>query len=381
MKKLLFITHDASRTGAPILLLNLIKWIKEHKYSEYRITLLICGEGSLIPDFSSEVITIQLSKKHTFPFYRLNRVLDNIYNKTIIKRLKKTKWDLIFSNTIVNGKGLEKLKTNDAPIITYVHELKYSIDNYLKMGYAAGSLQNSKYFICGSKLVQETLVNNFDIDKASTEVIRSFGNIKNKNKDIEKSIYLKKELNIPNDSLVVAMAGSFYWRKGSDLFVKTATLLDTKNICFLWIGADNIEEMNKVNYDLLKIKSTANIKFIPSSSDYAKYFNLIDVFYLSSREDPYPLVMVEATSYGIPIICFKDAGGTQEFIDSETGYVVPYGDLKQVSEKIKFYNENRNILHEKEIYIKEKSLKFPNVDDNASKIFDIIELITNKNEV
>ena len=53
-----------------------------------------------------------------------------------------------------------------------------------------------------------------------------------------------------------------------------------------------------------------------------------------SREDPYPLVCLEAASLGKPVICFADAGGMPEFVEDDCGYVVPYLDLNAFATKI-----------------------------------------------
>jgi glycosyltransferase involved in cell wall biosynthesis len=50
-----------------------------------------------------------------------------------------------------------------------------------------------------------------------------------------------------------------------------------------------------------------------------------DVFTLSSREDPFPLVVLEAMALARPIVAF-DVGGVREQLD-DTGVVVPAGDV------------------------------------------------------
>ena len=50
-QSILFIGHDASRTGAPIFLLSFLRWFREHREAPFRI--LIKGQGALVPDFES----------------------------------------------------------------------------------------------------------------------------------------------------------------------------------------------------------------------------------------------------------------------------------------------------------------------------------------
>ena len=65
-----------------------------------------------------------------------------------------------------------------------------------------------------------------------------------------------------------------------------------------------------------------------------RYFDAGDLFFLSSREDPYPLVALEAADSMLPIVCFKDAGGIPEFVGSDCGKVISNFDVKAASEAI-----------------------------------------------
>jgi len=125
--KILFISHDATRTGAPMLLLNLVKWLSENKDLDYRITILLRKGGPLITEFEKYGTVIFFNKTCPVRLYLLRSYLINRYQKKIISELKASSWDLIFSNTIVNGQLLELLANSQAPIVSYIHELEFSI--------------------------------------------------------------------------------------------------------------------------------------------------------------------------------------------------------------------------------------------------------------
>ncbi|WP_096896367.1 hypothetical protein [Candidatus Scalindua japonica] len=50
-KKILFISHDASRTGAPIILLNFLRWFQDNTNIPFRIILR--EDGELKPEFQA----------------------------------------------------------------------------------------------------------------------------------------------------------------------------------------------------------------------------------------------------------------------------------------------------------------------------------------
>ena len=373
MKNILFITNDGSRTGAPILLFNLIKWFVENKSDTYKITLLAVKGGPLINDFKKIVDVKLFNNKSDTKFKLLNSVLNKTNNRKVKFELKQTKWDLIFSNTIVNGKQIEFLKTASVPVVSYIHELEYSINSYMKAGVVQGTLLHSDFFICGSHMVKNNLINNHKIEPVKTSVVNSFADLKGNDKNLKISENIKKELSIPTDALVVGMMGKLNWRKGADFFAKTACRLASKNIVFLWVGASNQSLIDMLNYDLEKSDNDIKLKLLPPTPEFYKYFNVMDLFFLSSREDPYPMVFIEAASYGIPILCFENAGGAQEFVDDKVGEVIPYGDIEAAANRIQYFYDHRDLLDTNTNYIKEKSITSHDVAINAPHIVNVIE--------
>ena len=59
-----------------------------------------------------------------------------------------------------------------------------------------------------------------------------------------------------------------------------------------------------------------------------------DVFLLPSREDPFPLVCLEAADCGVPIICFASAGGMPAFVGSGCGSVAPFEDVQEMADQL-----------------------------------------------
>jgi glycosyltransferase involved in cell wall biosynthesis len=66
----------------------------------------------------------------------------------------------------------------------------------------------------------------------------------------------------------------------------------------------------------------------------ADYMAAADVFVLTSREDPYPLVCLEAAALEKPIVCFEGGGGTPEFVEADCGFVVPYLDIIGMADRV-----------------------------------------------
>jgi cellulose synthase/poly-beta-1,6-N-acetylglucosamine synthase-like glycosyltransferase len=56
------------------------------------------------------------------------------------------------------------------------------------------------------------------------------------------------------------------------------------------------------------------VRILGHRSDIQRYFAAADVFYLSSREDPFPSVVLEALATGLPIVGHEGCGGCDDLI-------------------------------------------------------------------
>jgi glycosyltransferase involved in cell wall biosynthesis len=77
---------------------------------------------------------------------------------------------------------------------------------------------------------------------------------------------------------------------------------------------------------------------VPAINDWRKfseYYAAADIFFLPSREDPFPSVVLEAMAFGLPIVCFENATGAAELTEKEAaGIVVPYLDIAAAAQAI-----------------------------------------------
>jgi glycosyltransferase involved in cell wall biosynthesis len=86
---------------------------------------------------------------------------------------------------------------------------------------------------------------------------------------------------------------------------------------------------------------------IESTPEPIKIMSCFDVFFLSSREDPYPLVVLEAAMMEIPSIVYEKSGGATEFVSEECGLLINYinsNDTVAAIKQLKEDSELRNRL-------------------------------------
>lgn len=338
---ILFISHYAGRTGAPIALLHLVGWLKQNTDLEFDILFKVDGE--LVHEFAKIAPTYICATKSKRRLFRRSSELK--FSLELPKSIRKKQYDLIYSNTIANGILVASMFNDDIPLITHCHEMNYwmnKLEN--EMIY---TISRTTEFIACSNPSANCLVKR-GIDSNNIQVIpEPFIKASSTTSSLNRH-NLRAELGIPDDSFVVLSGGEDPWRKGKDLFVQLAILLNNikdKRFDLIWLGDHTDAEFE---YWLAASADYANIsEFIHWPGlvrNPLNYFDISNIFCMLSREDPMPLIAIEAASTGLPVLCFESAGGTADWVhDSAGGRVLPYLDVGSVAGVIREYAADKQV--------------------------------------
>jgi len=131
--KIFFISHDASRSGAPLLLLDLIRLLNETGL--YECAVLLKNGGVLTADFEkvantfiwnipeSKLTTRNLLQRISCRFS--SRLVESNRKNEILYKVRES--SVIINNTITNGELLKIITTGySGLVLSYIHELKMS---------------------------------------------------------------------------------------------------------------------------------------------------------------------------------------------------------------------------------------------------------------
>ncbi len=327
----IFVSHDAANAGAQRLLITLIEWLRDNKGIQPKIILR--QGGPLVAEF-----------------YRLGPVLEM---DTISFNTKRTKEklvrfcgqsnSLIYVNTLVPGDVAEQLASLDIPIITHVHELENAIKRWCVKEHLEALVRLTDHFIAASPPVARNLENAHDVDPARITTIYEYIACQMQSAARLDRAAIRKQKGLPKSGFIIFGCGTTDWRKAPDLFIEVADQakkLGLEDAYFLWIGVDT-GEVQELEGRVRRLGLENRVRFLGEASDARSYFAAGDLFLLTSREDPFPLVCLEAADCGLPIICFDKAGGMPDFVQDDAGYVVPFEDTKAMAEKLMVLCFNR----------------------------------------
>lgn len=127
----------------------------------------------------------------------------------------------------------------------------------------------------------------------------------------------------PRDRLVLG-AGHADLRKGFDLFLQAWRACQQRTeerggsrrgaVHFCWVGSLDPELRGWLAPEIAAAEATGTFRLAGWQQDVAPWFNAADVFVLTSREDPFPTVVLEALCSGLPVAAFEESGGIPDLL-------------------------------------------------------------------
>lgn len=343
MKKILFITPYFGRSGSEMQLFYILQNLDATKYQLY---LFSRDNGELLKLLPNSIKHFAGYKQNNNFLYKILRLLLYAVGINPIEfqlRIinKKIKPDFWYINTIANRDAVNIATKLGVKIISHIHELPFSY-SLVKYPTIQKIVENSILCIGCSKIVCEKLR---DMGHKNVQLLYGFVDEKNIKLN-NKSEIIKNELGINQTDFVWVISGHATTTKGVDFLIPLIKKLSS-NHKIIWIGKTDNTGTNYYAEQSVKVNFSNRIIFTGSkSADYYDYFNVGDAYLSLSREDSFPLVMIEAAHLGKPIVGFN-SGGINEFVTEKLGIVVNQLDyttlaqaMETVKEKFTYYDSN-----------------------------------------
>jgi glycosyltransferase involved in cell wall biosynthesis len=378
-RAILFVGHEATRTGAPIELLHFLRWFKKHGNRPFSI--LLDRGGELAGAFEQLGDSCLMERGSWSPERRSIRMLRHAGLGALALRAEaratmrfavRSSPALVYVNTIAGARALDNL-TLEVPILTHVHELDFIFSVQPKQALSR-LLTKSKRFMACSLAVKENLVHNYGVCEASVDVVYEAIPIEQfRVKRTRDEVFT--ELGIPSTAQLVAASGYPDWRKGADLFLQVAQLVcrQRPGAYFVWIGGGDAVDVARFQHDCRLGRIAKNVRLTNVVASTADYIGSSDVFVLPSREDPYPLVCLEAAALAKPIVCFDNAGGIPEFVEHDCGFMVPYLDVRAMADRVLTLLDSEDLRLMMGGAARRKVAERHDISSTAPRIMEIIE--------
>lgn len=334
--RILFVSHAATRNGATILLLHLLRWLRAN--TNYELEILVNGSGDLVDEFKAIGRTI-VWRNPAFFLEALPQKQRAVWKPKLEShclnwRMTGRSYDLVYFNTAAVANQVPVLAARGRTVLWHIHELEYALRLTMGEALIKKLFPLATRFVVVSESVRHTLANTFGLAADRMDLINGFVSIPTASAEEIRARRqrIRRDLGWPEDAFVVGGCGGLGWRKGTDVFLQIAERMckgaNSENVRFLWVGGGGGgDEALRFDYDLRSLGLADCCRCVPTTAEVMDYYHAMDVFALTSREDPFPLVMLEAGACQLPTVCFAGSGGGPEYVGADAGLIAPYLDI------------------------------------------------------
>jgi glycosyltransferase involved in cell wall biosynthesis len=332
----LFISHDHASAGSQLLLLRLLRWLRDKRDLSFDILIAVPRAGAVhASEAEKHILSGFESCARVYFLSDLTQAPENL------ALIRAGYYRLIYANTSTLGWLLPSLRPFSCPVISHVHELGFWIERRTGLPVFQRQMAGSNRVIACSTPVRDYLVREGGVPPEKLVVIHACGSMERArtvSQDNDRAT-VRHDLGIPAGAFVVAACGTFDWRKGAELFVPICVALRRKlggkDFRAVWIGDYGTTIVrDQFAHEVKTVGLAGKVELLGPQRDPLRLMLAADCFALPSREDPFPLVMLEAGTLGLPIVGFQDSGGVTEFVGSDAGIIVPYLDLESFAEAL-----------------------------------------------
>lgn len=321
--KILYLITQSEWGGAQKYVFDLAVGLKD----EFEVAVAFGGEGELQNRLAEKGV-------RTFVLKNLIREIcpwkDFLGFWEIYKLIKKEKPDILHTNSTkaeILG-NLAGWLAGTKKIIFTAHGFVFNED----LG-----LCKKKFYVFWEKLAgffadKIICVSEFDKIAALKNGIARENKLRVIHNGIEIQDYAGKE-NAERGKIIIGTVANLYKNKALEFFVAAAAILNKKHQNLEFEAAGEGGERKFLEGEIKKY-GLKNFRLLGFKNNPENYLQNFDIFVLPSVKEGFPYAVLEALSFGIPVVA-AEVGGVPEAVEDEiNGFLVPAKNSEMLAEKI-----------------------------------------------
>lgn len=347
--KLLVVGHSASRTGAPKVLLALLRWFAGNA-PELDVTLVLGEGGALLDDFRGCASSVRVVDGPAWrfraaivseAFERMHLAFVARGARRLLLRLGQVStrgFDLVYLNTVASL-PLVSHQTGNCPVLLHVHELHFGVEVNLP-GDARGMIRLADRYLADATSVHSMLTDEYAIDERLIGDVTAWLPDSEAARDTPSREAARAVLGLEANDPVVVGVGGLDWRKGFDVFLSTAVrvsrLLPETEVKWIWVGInDDSVERHRGEVAIARAGLADKVLLVPEQADPLPYYAACSLLLMPTREDAFGLIALEAALARRAVVCQSAiACGAADFVSQGAGIVAPHLDVDAMAQAV-----------------------------------------------
>lgn len=134
---------------------------------------------------------------------------------------------------------------------------------------------------------------------------------------------------------VVLSVGRLTAQKGFDRLIQVwSTIKSLYNTDWILriIGSGELEE--ELSQLIEDLGLCSSVELLPATPDIAKHYQEASIYCMTSRFEGFPMVLLEAQSFGLPLISYNCETGPSEIINGKNGFLIRDNDSGALAESL-----------------------------------------------
>lgn len=329
-RTVLVVSHEASRTGAPVLCLKIAQQLSQR----YNVIALLLKGGPLAADFQATAnITAEIEQRAPG---------DCSHALSVLKR--EASVDAAVVNSVVSFEVLEPLAMAAIPSVSLLHEFATYV---FPRANIVTALRWATHTVFSARIISNDAQNRLPdwTPTATTHLFPQGRCVLDGNPEAEIVDAAFHPHDWPQNTRVIMGAGTFEFRKGVDWFFQCAAQIlarsADRNIRFVWFGRGYKPETDMgysvyIQEQIRRSGLERHVVIIQEVGSLEYAYTRADALLLTSRLDPLPNVGIDGICHGLPVLCFSDASGIAEILEAEPvgeALVSAYGDTAGMADR------------------------------------------------
>lgn len=221
---------------------------------------------------------------------------------------------------------------------------------------------------CVSNSLRNICINDFNLN--DNKIFVNYNGI-NTNKFI--NFNFKKK----NKRINIVSVGALIWRKQIHQQLVLINELTNYPIDLYIIGSGILYK--ELQYEVYKMNLENRVFFVgqKNEDEIIEYFNNSDIYISTSIAEGLANSVMEASACSLPCIVYECEGMNEIVVDNFTGYIIPFGNIGEMKEKILYLVNNRNLIKDFGNNARKHIEKNFQIDENVTKMVQFYKQILN----